>query len=253
MEPKKESLDSDCANCPIRYSAVCALCDAEELAVLERIKSMADYDANAKILCAGENMDFVGSVVSGIATISQTLDDGRRQIMGLLLPGDFLGRSDRRESTFDITAVSRLRICRFGRQEFGRLLNESPAIRRRLMEMSLDELDEARLWMLVLGRKTSREKLASFFAFLVARQARVSGRFAPQDEYFVLPMGRGNVADYLGLTLETVSRRISDFKQEGLIEMSSKRLVRIPDFDALLEESGDAANWRDKFFFRKSE
>ena len=105
--------------------------------------------------------------------------------------------------------------------------------------MTLDELDAAREWMLLLGRKTAREKIASFLSIIARRDASLNLRTAKGALVFDLPLTRESMADYLGLTLETVSRQISALRKDGVIELEGKRHVIVPDFDRLLEEAGD--------------
>ena len=107
------------------------------------------------------------------------------------------------------------------------------------MEMTLDELDAAREWMLVLGRKTAREKIASLLSIIARREASLAERPAQNGASFDLPLTREAMADYLGLTLETVSRQISALKRDGVIEMKGKRQITVPVSDALVAESGD--------------
>ncbi|MEO1314414.1 MAG: cyclic nucleotide-binding domain-containing protein, partial [Pseudomonadota bacterium] len=98
--------DKACSNCPIRHRAVCSKCEASELLVLENMKSYKTYAAGEQILWTGDPMHFVASVVSGVASLSQTMEDGRRQMVGLLLPSDFIGRPGRGTLQYDVTAVS---------------------------------------------------------------------------------------------------------------------------------------------------
>ena len=104
--------------------------------------------------------------------------------------------------------------------------------------MALDELDAAREWMLLLGRKTAREKIASLLA-ITARRASINGDTDAGHVEIDLPLTREAMSDYLGLTLETVSRQISALKKEGVIELNGKRRVLIPDMQALMAEAGD--------------
>ena len=122
------------------------------------------------MIWAGDKMDFVGSVVSGIATLSQTMEDGRTQMVGLLLPSDFVGRPGR-EAAYDVVATSDMVMCCFRRKPFEEMMTTTPHIAQRLLEMTLDELDAAREWMLVLGRKTAREKIASLLSIIARRDA----------------------------------------------------------------------------------
>ena len=232
----------ECGDCPIRYRAVCSRCEDEELDLLNRIKTYETYAAGETILWAGDKIRFLGSIVSGVATLSQTMEDGRRQMIGLLLPSDFVGRPGRANSPYDVTAVSDVMICRFAKTEFEALIENSPAISRRLLEMTMDELDAAREWMLILGRKTAREKIASFLAIIARRQLSLAPGGAAGAVTFDLPITREAMADYLGLTLETVSRQMSALRRDGIIALEGLRRVTAPDFAALLDETGDDAD-----------
>ncbi len=231
--------DDQCSDCPIRHRAVCAKCDADELEILEEIKYYRNYEAGQTICWAGDDMGFVASVVRGAATLSQTLEDGRTQMVGLLLASDFIGRPGRSVSLYDVTAVSDVTLCCFRRKPFEALMASTPHIAERLLVMTLDELDAAREWMLILGRKTAREKIASLLA-IIARRETAMGMLAPSGPVLVeLPLTREAMADYLGLTLETVSRQISALKRDGVIHLEGKRRIAIPDMQKLMLETGD--------------
>ncbi len=228
-----------CSDCPIRHRAVCARCEADELARLEQIKFYRSFQAGQTILWSGDRMEFVGSVVSGIAALTQTMEDGRRQMVGLLLPSDFVGRPGRAATAFNVTATTDVVMCCFRKKPFEDMMASTPHIAQRLLEMTLDELDAAREWMLLLGRKTAREKIASLIAIIVRREAAISQRSTKGMLTVDLPLTREEMADYLGLTIETVSRQISALKKDGVIRLEGNRHVLIPDIDRLLEEAGN--------------
>lgn len=232
-------LSLQCGDCPIRHRAVCARCDSDELTQLEEIKYYRSFEAGQTIVWTGDRMDFVGSVVTGIATLTQTMEDGRTQMVGLLLPSDFVGRPGREQAAYDVVATTDLVMCCFRKKPFEDMMLHTPHIAQRLLEMTLDELDAAREWMLVLGRKTAREKIASLLAIIGRRDASLRLSGVSGQMVFDLPLTREAMADYLGLTLETVSRQISSLKRDGVIELAGKRNVTVPDFDRLLEEAGD--------------
>ncbi len=234
-----DAIPRECGECPIRHRAVCARCDAQELEQLDRIKYYRSFEAGRTLIWAGDRMDFVGSVVSGIAMLTQTLEDGRTQMVGLLLPSDFVGRPGREKAAYNVVAVSDVVMCCFRKHPFENMMEVTPHIGQRLLEMTLDELDAAREWMLLLGRKTAREKIASFLAILGRRNAVLNMSKAAGQVVFDLPLTREAMADYLGLTLETVSRQISALKRDEVIHLEGKRHVTVPDFDRLLEEAGD--------------
>jgi CRP/FNR family transcriptional regulator, anaerobic regulatory protein len=230
---------TDCVDCPIRHRAVCARCDGPELERLEQIKFYRNFEAGQTISWAGDEMGFVASVVRGVATLSQTLPDGRTQMVGLLLPSDFLGRPGRNSSPYDVTAVSDVTLCCFRRKPFEQLLATTPHIGERLLSMSLDELDAAREWMLILGRKTAREKIASLLT-IIARREAAGGLVRLKGPIVIdIALTREAMADYLGLTLETVSRQISALKAESIIQLDGKRRVIVPEIRRLMMETGD--------------
>ncbi|MFT7057554.1 MAG: CRP/FNR family transcriptional regulator [Pseudorhodobacter sp.] len=229
----------ECGDCPIRHRAVCARCETDELGQLEQIKYYRSYQAGQTVVWSGDRMDFVASVVTGIATLTQTMEDGRRQMVGLLLPSDFVGRPGRANAAYDVTATTDLVMCCFRKKPFEDMMLATPHISQRLLEMTLDELDAAREWMLLLGRKTAREKIASLLAIIARRDASLQLKTPAGKIVFDLPLTREEMADYLGLTLETVSRQMSSLRKDGVISLEGARHVTVPDFDALLEVAGD--------------
>jgi CRP/FNR family transcriptional regulator len=201
-----------CGDCPIRHRAVCARCDSDELAQLEQIKYYRSFQAGQTIIWSGDRMEFVGS---------------------------FVGRPGRATAAFDVTATTDLVMCCFRKKPFETLIAETPHVAQRLLEMTLDELDAAREWMLLLGRKTAREKIASLISIIVRREAALTKHKKVGMLTVDLPLTREEMADYLGLTLETVSRQISALKKDGVISLEGNRHVSIPNIDRLLEEAGD--------------
>lgn len=229
--------EQNCIACPIRHRAVCATCDSDELRTLESIKSYRSFSAGQTIVWADDALEFVASIVSGSATIERMMEDGRKQTLGLLLPSDFIGRPGRDRAFFTVTALSDVVLCCFRRRQFEALVRDTPHIAERLLEMTLDELDAARDWMLLLGRKTARERIASFLMMLHRRLAPPAGALHGAS-VLELPLTREAMADYLGLTIETVSRQLTRLRHEGLIEIEGRRRLTIPDPARLAEETG---------------
>lgn len=221
---------------------MCARCEPDELIRLDEIKYYRSFEAGQTVVWAGDRMDFVASVVTGVATLTQTMEDGRTQMVGLLLPSDFVGRPGRDMAPYNVTATTDLMMCCFRKKPFESLMGTTPHVAQRLLEMTLDELDAAREWMLLLGRKTAREKIASLLSIIARRDASLNLRPTRGKMAFELPLTREAMADYLGLTLETVSRQMSALKRDGVVELEGKRRIVIPDFDRLSEEAGDDAD-----------
>jgi CRP/FNR family transcriptional regulator len=226
-----------CGDCPIRERAVCAYCSGEDLAVLDALKSYRDYTPGREIMAAGEESGVLGSIVRGVVKLTKTLPDGRTQMVGLLFPGDFVGHAMRARSEYDAVSATDVTLCLFQRKPFETLLREKPALEKRLLEMTLDELDAARDWLLLLGRKTAREKLASFVLMLARREA--AARPGAKAVAVSLPLTRAEIAEYLGMTIETVSRQFTKLRADGVIAFDSTRALRLPDLDRLEAEAGD--------------
>lgn len=229
-----------CGSCPIRYHAICSRCNDDELTILDHMKSYRTFAKGEVISYVGEELKYFGTLVSGVAEISQCLEDGRRQIMGIMMPSDFLGRPHRRISQFDINAISEVVICRFEMMAFQKLLGEVPSLGPRLLEMTFDELDAARTWMMVLGQKSAREKIASFLYVFAARNIKILSDSTANEVGFELPLSRKQIADYIGVTIETVSRQMSQLRDKGIIEIKGQRHIIIKDLRALRAQAGDS-------------
>ena len=130
-------------------------------------------------------------------------------------------------------------MCRFAINAFEKMLGESPALGPRLLEMTLDELDAAREWMLLLGRKSARERIATLLYMIATRSRSLHPDQDNVNFRFELPLTRETLADYLGLTIETVSRQFTALRKDRIIELQGQRQVTIPDFRRLLDETGD--------------
>lgn len=237
-----------CATCPIRHRAVCSYSSPDELSQLDAIKFYQDYEPGEEIVGEQEPIKSVGSLVTGVVALHKTLEDGRRQMVGLLFASDFIGRPLREFAPYEAVAVTDVRMCLFHRREFERVLLRSQSLERRLLEMTLDELDAARDWMVLLGRKTAKERLASFFMILARRAAMLKKTSLAEGVTVELPLTREAIAEYLGLTIETVSRQFTAMRKNGLIEMIDRRSIKILDLGSLADLAGfesDFGNQRD--------
>ncbi|MEL6317783.1 MAG: Crp/Fnr family transcriptional regulator [Pseudomonadota bacterium] len=226
-----------CATCAIRERAICAYCSPEDLKRLDAIKSYKVYAKGSTIVTAGERSPFVGSIVNGVVALSQTLMDGRAQIVGLQFPSDFLGGAFRETAPCDAIAASEVLLCQFERAAFDALMRDLPTLRARLLDITITELDASRDWLTLLGQKTAREKLSSFLLMLLRR-----ANPTPDDAVVVeLPLTRAEIGRFLGLTIETVSRQLSSLRAAGLIQLEDHRRVMVLDAAALAAEAGEAA------------
>ncbi|MBT5415601.1 MAG: helix-turn-helix domain-containing protein [Rhodospirillaceae bacterium] len=226
---------SPCAACPIREIAVCGALQSDELGALAEILDGIAVEAGSAIFYEGDPARHVFNVTTGAVRLSRLLPDGRRQITGFLFPGDFLGLAYDETYTYTAEPIERSALCRFPRASFETLLDGHPRMERRLLGLASNELATAQDQMVLLGRKTAREKLASFLITL-SRRAERRGQGANPVH---VPMTRTDIADYLGLTIETVSRTFTALRKAGLIEQLPDHAVRLTDSEDLLAIAGD--------------
>ena len=157
---------SRCQGCPVRDRAVCGAMSDEQIARLSEIAHRKKYADGQMIMSDQEPVAFFANVISGTIKLTKTISDGRQQIVGLLFPPDFLGRTFGRSNPYFAEAASDVEVCVFPSESFERLIDTYPDLQHRLFERTLDELDAAREWMLLLGRKTAEEKVASLLLLL---------------------------------------------------------------------------------------
>jgi len=222
---------SPCAACSVRDMAFCGVLNDAELPRLLAIFTTIEFDPHQPIIDEGEQADYLFNVTDGAVKLYKLLPDGRRQITGFLFAGDFLGIAMNEKYAYSAEALGRVSLCRFPRRKLEALLDEFPKLEKRLLGMASNELVQAQDQILLLGRKTAQEKIISFLLNLSDRAIKRSNEPSP----VALPMGRADIADYLGLTTETVSRTITHLKRDGLIRLLQGGRVDLPDLAALRE------------------
>lgn len=231
------SATNRCQICAIRHKAVCGALSDAELEQLNTISRRKVFAAGEPILDADQEIDFFANIVQGAVKLTKIMGDGRQQIVGLQFAPDFLGRAYRERSPYFAEAATNLELCVFPRAGFERMLKDIPDLEMRLFQDTLNELDAARDWMLLLGRKTAAEKVASFIEMIARRSPMIGCAHAPDqlEIRFDLPLSRAEMADYLGLTIETVSRQIGKLKSGGIVRLHATREVSVLDLHRLRE------------------
>lgn len=218
--------------------AVCSALQDDEVAELERAMSYVRLDPNDALVEEGEPRRRVYTLTSGMLRLSLALPDGRRQITGFLMPGDYLGLADDETYAQTAEAVVPSGLCSFSVSDMNRLEERFPRLRDRLHLMTRSALREARETQMILGRLAPSEKVASFL-LIMSNRAVAHGRPASPIQ---LPMTRTDIADYLGLTIETVSRTFTKLKTQGLIRLPDPHSVEIADKGRLASVAGITIN-----------
>jgi CRP/FNR family transcriptional regulator, anaerobic regulatory protein len=224
-----------CKSCDVRHKGMCGALAPEELLQLSRQTRQIEQPAGTELVGESTDVDAYDNVMSGVVKLSKTLEDGRQQIIGLQFAPDLVGRLYASESPMTAEAASDITICRVPKLTLERLVERNPVLRKRLMDQALRELDEARDWMVTLGRKTAAEKVASLL-LLIATHLDPDAR--GETRVFDLPMSRLDIADYLGLTIETVSRQFSRLKSDGIITITANRHIEIVNLARLKKRCG---------------
>jgi CRP/FNR family transcriptional regulator len=219
----------DCLQCSVRHLSVCSALSCDEVHALEQITVSQPVPVGATLARSGEPRAYVYTVTMGALRLVRTLADGRRQVNGFVLPGDYLGLSGSDNHRYDIEAIADSRVCRVPTAQMRDLRLRYPHLERKLLQRACQELDAAQDNAMALARLQPPERVADFLVRLAAREA-LHGH--PPDRVH-LPMGRGDIADHLGLTMETVSRTFTKLRQSGLIALPQLNLVEILDPDAL--------------------
>jgi CRP/FNR family transcriptional regulator len=216
---------SPCGACSVRDLTFCATLEEPELAEMAAIVTTLELSPGDPLFDEAEPAEHVFNVTSGAVKVYKLLADGRRQMTGFLFPGDFLGLANEETYAYSAEAITHTALCRFPRRKLERLLERYPKMEHRLLAMASHELAAAQEQMLLLGRKTAREKIASFLLML-SRRATQRGQ---AGDPVSVPMSRNDIGDYLGLSTETVSRTFTQLKQGGGISLLQDRKVELAD------------------------
>ncbi len=177
----------------------------------------------------GDDAETVFEIVQGILKLYKLLPDGRRQIMGFVSTDKLIGCSDDDTYAYTAEAVTDVVLCRYSHTQFDRLLDEVPGFARRVLAARSRDLQSAQDQMLLLGRKTAVERIATFLLGLGKLQVSAGGASLH------VPMTRADIADYLGLTIETVSRTLSKLKRDRVITLPEAVRVMVVDREHLEE------------------
>lgn len=220
---KQEKLIQPCNKCEGRSYSMCAHLDPQEQEQLVAIMKAITVEPRHSIFDETDPAEYVYNVTSGAVKIYKLLPDGRRQITGFLFQGDFLGLTHNDTYAYSAEALTETTLCRFSRHQIEALLESMPHLEQRLLFMASHELAAAQDQMVLLGRKSARERVVSFLLMLSNNAAR-HGR---SPNLISLPMIRSDIGDYLGLTIETVSRVFTALKKQKLIQFLDEKQIQL--------------------------
>lgn len=217
MDP---AISSRCVGCAARSKSVCGAFSPEAAREFDRLARPITLARGETLVWEDDDTLLVGFVVSGVLKLTASLADGREQILGLAGIGDVVGRPFGTRSSYSVAALGPARLCVMGRPAFEQFAAAHPEVEHALLLRALDELDRARRWMLLLGRKSAGERVASLLVEFAERST---------DDDVAFPLTRQQMGDLLGLSIETVSRELTKLRGAGLIALTDVRHFRIED------------------------
>lgn len=215
-----------CETCPVRDRAACAVLDEAERAALAaagRHRTLARGDV---LFSAGDDEAACATLVSGALKVSATDSEGEERILALIHPAGFVGEMFAPFAHYDVVALTDSRVCQFGRRDMDAAVERHPALARALLRRSQEDLHAARQLLALSGKRSAESKLA---ALLLGLAEGASDSPCHPAKNFDLPLTRGEMAGMLGITIETVSRRLGAFESDGLVRRKGTRGIELLD------------------------
>jgi len=218
------------SNC-LCHADDCLLCEAHlheglseaQACEIQGLLNRRTADPQEIIFRQGETSDWLHVIRAGQLKLSVTGPDGREQIMRIAVAGQLIGYDtvDELNHPYTATALTPVRLCGIRHRDMLRVLEENLEVSRRMVQLLNLELAQAQALIHILGQKSSAEKIALFLLSLVPRQGHNGEKLDVP-----MPLSRQEIADMLGLTVETVSRQMAELKREQIIE-APRGLIRI--------------------------
>ena len=225
-----------CTSCPVRSTSFCNVVPNRDLKAFAKKRRSVRYEPRQTIICEGEPAISIFNVVSGVVKLTRSLPDGRTHIIGFRLPGELFATSENDTYTSSAEAITAVELCRFSRSFLTRGVRDYPRLQTRLLNLSYKQLAASEDQVLLLGQMTAQEKVARFLC-VYGRKPFCNDK--KQLQCAQLPMNRIEIAGFLGLTVETVSRVLSSFRRNGIITVGrASHAIHVVDLDALERVAG---------------
>lgn len=224
-----------CITCPARKSDICGGLDDREIRDLAANSHRLALKVGETLVWDGDGAQYSYVITRGALRASKSSDDGRRQILDFLFTGQFVGIPSDAAYHYDVEALTDSEVCRFDKRKLEQLMAKHPNLERGYRRGVARQLEDAYEHAYALGRRTAMERVAAFLLDL-----RASSCAKTATGVLKLPMTRNDIADFLGLTLETVSRAFSRLKSLGVIRLASAQEIEVRDAERLKALAGSA-------------
>ena len=199
----------------------------DDVRALQQIGTKLRVTRGKTIFNEGDPAENAYKVVSGAVRLCKHMADGRRQIAQFAFPGDFVSFMEVGEHNFTAEAVSDVVLMCYPQRQIDKLGAQKPSVRDRFLTLMCQRVYDMQNHLMVLGRQTAKERVASFLLVLLDRIG------FEEDDLLDVPMSRQDIADNLGLTIETVCRTLSEFKRAGIIDIPNQRQLHLMDVETL--------------------
>ena len=220
-----------CSECKIRPHSFCRCLEEDQLKEFSGISSDKVFEDKQNIFLQQDSALNLYNITEGNVKIYQLMDDGRIQIIGFLYPGDFFGSYKNGKYNYSADAIGNVNVCVFEQNKLDEYLEKNVKLTKELLHQTSHELTLAEDKIRVLGKLDATERLSRF----ILNSSEQRKRIGWQNNPISLPMTRQDIADYLGLTVETVSREITKLKSSNIIKIISSKQIYISDVDKLTE------------------
>lgn len=220
-----------CGTCRVHRHPICQALSTIESVRSGRLSLHRRYAKGMVLMDGGAKMDSFRILVSGVIKLLHIEPDGHQHIVGLLFPGDYLRPTRPPIARLVAEAATPVELCCFPEHTFELLLRRNATLEPAILGHTLNELDDVRGWARILAHRPAMERIATFLVMLEQRTRTASD--VPQRDVLHLPLSRAEIADYLGITIETVSRQLTQLRELGIVDTKGRSLIRIRDWDAL--------------------
>ena len=218
-----------CNICKVRTYSFCRCLDEDKLQVFSNISFEKSFSNKENIFLQNDPSNYLYNITEGNVKIYQLLDDGRIQIIGFLYPGDFFGSYRNNKYNYCAEAIGELKACVFDQKILDKYLDENPILAKELLNKTSFELTLAQDRLTVLGKLNAGERLVKFLLNISEQRNRIGWKNNPIS----LPMTRQDIADYLGITIETVSRELSNLKTSNIIKIITSKQIYLSNIEEL--------------------
>ena len=218
-----------CSICKVRTYSFCRCLDEDKLKDFSNVSFEKSFLNKQNIFLQNDQSDYLYNITEGNVKIYQLLDDGRIQIIGFLYPGDFFGSYRNNKYNYCAEAIGDLKTCVFNQKILDKYLDENPILAKELLNKTSFELTLAQDRLTVLGKLNAGERLVKFLLNISEQRNRIGWKNNPIS----LPMTRQDIADYLGITIETVSRELSNLKTSNIIKIITSKQIYLSNIEEL--------------------